>query len=132
LGITADVTGIFAAIFALFAWIQATLNHKYIKEAERLSNEKVSLVIRVRGGNDEIRLPSKIRRADLNRQEILGRIGMIPMKEPQVRFALKYLNDSEFFDQLDKIHSGTDSVEIIVYCDDEELNQFDRNTTTAG
>ncbi len=71
-----------------------------------------------------------MRRAEFTRAEILGRIGMIPIKtaliqKGQKRFRIKYLNNPEFLQQIDEIQEDGKQTELRIRCDQDELNQFD-------
>jgi hypothetical protein len=70
-------------------------------------------------------LPIELRRAELTRAEILGRIGMIPMKEKGKRFSLEYLNTSKFLRRINEIIEGHGDSDLVIPCTEEELNQFD-------
>ncbi|MBK9051456.1 MAG: hypothetical protein IPL78_11230 [Chloroflexi bacterium] len=71
--------GILGAVFALLAWRQARqIREDHLKEQLR-QNQMVQ--IRLQHGKQSYDLPVlQLRRGELTRAEVLGRIGMIPMK----------------------------------------------------
>ncbi len=67
----------------------------------------------------------ELRRAELTRAEILGRLGMIPMKTKGSRFSLSYLNKPEFLAQINQIMDGSGDAVLTIPCTQEEFEQFD-------
>ena len=66
----------------------------------------------------------ELRRAELTRSEVLGRIGMIPMKEKGRRFTLEYLNQPDFLRKINIIAKSSEDDILTVPCTAEELAQF--------
>lgn len=75
----ADIIGIAGALFALFAWQQARQIRKEQKQEATRQSKVVKVTLQY--GKEKSELPVQLRRAELFRAEILGRIGMIPMKK---------------------------------------------------
>lgn len=71
------------------------------------------------------RLPSDLRRSDLTRAELFGRIGAIPRKEPSDNYRIDHLLSRIFYDDLIKAQTNEGAYEIIIPCDDSEILQFD-------
>lgn len=63
-------------------------------------------------------------RRDTARAEVLGRLGMLPMKKPGARFSLGNLNSPTFMAQLDAVALGNSNV-ITITATADEINQFD-------
>jgi hypothetical protein len=61
----------------------------------------------------------------VTRAEVLGRIGMIPMKQKGQRFSLKYLSKPDFLKQINQIAAGKGENVLTISCNKEELEQFD-------
>ena len=119
----ADSLGIFGAIFACFAWIQARqLRREYHREQHR-QNKKVMVILQ--NGADRLELPVELRRAELTRAEILGRLGMIPMKERGTRFSLGYVHTPEFLRQVNHIMANDGDAILTIPCKEDEFEQFD-------
>ncbi len=70
-------------------------------------------------------LPGELRRADLARAELLGYIGMVPMKEKGKRFSINYVNTPEFFQELRKAQTSKGNYTIDILCTNDEYDQFD-------
>lgn len=65
-----------------------------------------------------------MRRRDLTRAEILGRLGMVPMKQPGKRFAIRHLATPEFIRAINEVVDRKTS-ELVIPCSQEEFDQFD-------
>jgi len=73
-------------------------------------------------------LPVIVRRLELTRAEILGRIGMIPVKnttQGDSRFGIKYINSPEFFKQIEQILESDGDTPLSIPLTEEEYNHFD-------
>lgn len=124
LGLSADIIGIAGAVFAFFAWRRTKrLSEKLEKEKQRLSR-KVTVVLN--HGQEKIELPVQLRRAELTRAEILGWLGMLPLKNKGGRFSLDYLSTPGFFHQINQIAEGTGDSVLTISCTKEEFDQFER------
>ncbi|KAA3613940.1 MAG: hypothetical protein DWQ05_16840 [Calditrichaeota bacterium] len=124
-----DVFNVFAGMasiigtgFALGAWLKAREIDKKMKAKEERLNRKITVALQVGGKTYD--LPFKFRRAEFTRAEILGRIGMIPTKNPKQRFELTYTNTSKFLERVNQINDeGGESI-FVIPCSDEEFDQF--------
>jgi hypothetical protein len=123
LSLLADVIGILGGIFALFAWLQSREVSKQLAAERHRKDKKIRVVLSY--GGDELELPVEIRRADFTRAEILGRLGMIPMKEKGQRFVLTHLNTPEFLRRINEIADGSEASTLSIPCTREEFKQFD-------
>jgi hypothetical protein len=123
-----DIIGVLGGIFAFLAWIQTLRLRMYqIAERERL-NSMIRVVLQYEDKKYE--LPFPLRRSEFTRAELLGRLGMIPIKndeneKEQKRFSLAYLNSKEFFEQMNRIVQGEGDALLVVPCEWKEFNQFD-------
>ena len=115
--------GLFSALFSLLAWLKARRIQKD-QQAEKARQSK-SITVTLQYGGKKIELPVELRRAELTRAEVLGRLGMIPMKNKANRFALSYLNTPEFFKQVHQIMDANDHGVLTIPCNKEEFEQFD-------
>ena len=124
-GFIADVLSVLGAVFAFFAWLQAKINSKQMtKEKERM-NRQIKVILRLAESQRQIVLPVHLRRHELTRAELLGRIGMIPRKNKSEFFILSYLNSSSFFDELNRIQTSDKEENLVIPCSLGELEQFD-------
>ena len=119
----ADVVGVAGAIFSLLAWLKAKRIKEELDKEKARQNKKVRVILQY-GGSQAIELPVALRRAELARAEILGRLGMIPTKGGN-RFSLAYLNKPEFLQLIDQISEGTKEGTLVIPCTKEEIDQFD-------
>jgi hypothetical protein len=122
LGYVADVIGILSALFALLAWLSSRRLRKEIEQEKARQNKRIRVVLRY--GSESLELPVELRRKEFTRAEVLGRLGMIPMKDKGKRFSLNYLGDQEFLKQLNKIREGEGDSILIIPCNQEEFEQF--------
>ena len=119
----ADIIGILGAVFALSAWIQTRKIREELETERRRQGKRVKVILQC--GADRLELPVELRRAELTRAEILGRIGMIPMKKKGERFSLGYLNTPEFLRQINLIIASHDDALLTIPCKEEEFEQFE-------
>ena len=113
---------ILAAFFSLLAWLKARRIQKDLQTETARQSKTVSVTLQ--HGGRKIELPVELRRADFTRPEILGRLGMIPMKTKGSRFSLSYLNTSEFLKQINQIMDGHGDAVLTIPCTEEEFEQF--------
>ncbi len=123
LSTAADSVGVLGAVFALFAWLQTRQLRRSLQQEEKRQNKTVAVVLQ--NGADRHQLPVKLRRSEFNRGEILGRIGMIPTKNPKERFKIGFTNTPDFLRQINEIIDGDDDAVLIIPCKEDELAQFD-------
>lgn len=105
------------ALEVLMKELQDILAHQQLQLRSKV-------IITLTSEKESRQLPVELSRADLNRAEIIGRIGIFT--SPNMRFSLKYLNTSEFLKRINEIkadQSGGDVV-LTIPCTDEEINQF--------
>jgi hypothetical protein len=123
-----DIIGVLGGMFAFLAWIQTLRLRRYqIAERERL-NSMIRVVLQYEDKKYE--LPFPMRRSEFTRAELLGRLGMIPIKndeneKEQKRFSLAYLNSREFFEKMNRIVQGEGDALLVVPCEWKEFNQFE-------
>ena len=119
----ADSIGILGAIFALFAWLKARQIQQEFQAEQQRQNRKITVILNY--GPKPLELPVQIRRVELTRAEILGRIGMLPMKNPGARFSLGYINKPDFLQRIYEITGSTGDTILTIPCTKEEFEQFD-------
>jgi len=119
LAVSADIVGLISAVAAVIAAIKANqINRKLEIERER-GDQQIEIILQ--NGRNTIDLPSPIRRKDLSRAELLGRIGMI---KPEKRFQLESLNTEKFFKDLDAVVNSSDQKILTISLTDSDYNQF--------
>jgi len=93
-----------------------------IDRALAQQNEKIAVVLCC--GSEKIELSVELRRAECTRAEILGRVGMIPMKEKGQRFTIKHPNMKSFLEEVNRISESKDDGTLYIECSKEDLEQF--------
>lgn len=118
-----DFLGLLGVVFSLLAWLQARQLDKKIEHEKQRQNKRITVILT--SGKREIKLPVGLRRAEFTRSEILGWIGMLPMKDKGKRFSLEFLNKPEFFRRINEIISAEGDTTLVIPCEEQELDQFD-------
>ncbi len=99
---------------------------KSVKDELQGIKDEITILLRTEKGEGEIELPAKIRRRDFTRAEVLGRIGMVPLKDPKENgFRIAYTNAPEFIENIHAIYESEGNAQLIITCTREELEQFD-------
>lgn len=118
----ADVIGILGAIFALFAWLKSLQIQRELRREQQRLRQQIKVVLSY--GPQTLALPVHIRRSELTRAEVLGRIGMLPMQTPGARFSLGATSTPEFLRRLDEIVDADGDTTLTIPCTKEEFEQF--------
>ncbi len=124
-GFYADVIGIFGAAFALLAWVWALRNMWRAKKEKKRLSQKIPVVLKSRYSKRSLELPVHFRRKEFSREELMGRIGMIPMKNKGDRFSIRYTHDPAFFEEINRVKDSAVQESFYIQCSDEEISQFD-------
>jgi hypothetical protein len=119
---SADIIGIISAILAAIFSIKTNVELKH--EKLRLNGK---IQVQLKQGDNIYNLPTIIQRAELSRAEVLGRLGMIPMKagSKQPRFSIDAVSSTLFVQEIDKIKNGTGDATLIILCTQNEFKQFE-------
>jgi len=123
-GIIGTIFGIVGTVFSLLAWRKSRQVEEFLEREKLRLNEKIRIILT--NGKEELHLP-EVRRQIFTRSEIQGRLGTIPMKNKGDRYAIEYVNNPEYYQQIDRIAESsneTDSAALIIKCTDAELAQF--------
>ena len=92
--------------------------------AQRRQTEPVRVQLRLQADGRSVELPVHMRRKDITRAELLGRLGMLPMKQKGARFSLRALSTPSFMEAVNEVAEGNTSV-LVIPASQEELDQFD-------
>ncbi|MDD2466499.1 MAG: hypothetical protein PHI97_21085 [Desulfobulbus sp.] len=120
--LTSGLASIFGTILTGFTFYKAMKIENELQQEKQRKMKKVSVVLQCE--NNSFQLPGSILRVDLTRAEVLGHLGMIPMKSPKERFSIGYLNGSHFFSQIHEISAGKEDAVLKISCNKEEWSQF--------
>lgn len=125
LGTLSDLFGVAGALFALAAWVQSRRLRDDIRREQARQEQPIQIRLRLQGeANRSIVLPITLKRRELTRAELLGRLGMIPMREPGKRFSLVHLSTPEFLAQIGEAQDATSAYIITIPCTSTEFEQF--------
>jgi hypothetical protein len=111
-------------VFALLAWFNTIRIRRDQRREQQRLDEKVRLRLSNREETRLIDLPGAMRRAEVTRAEVLGWIGMLPMKVKGKRYEIAYINEADFLDQLSQVQTGRGETLLRIYCSSQELAQF--------
>lgn len=101
------------------------LNRYSQLEGDHSNEQKQKVHVIVSHGSEKIELPVKLRLSELSRAELLGRIGMMPLKQKRERFSIKHLGSPEFLEQINQAADADGHSTIVIPCTKEEFDQFD-------
>lgn len=121
----ADLIGILIAIGSLVTAIKVRNFQKH--EKERLDQKiTIRLVHKDESGNVQsfLDIPGKMRREEMTRGEVLGWIGMLPMRSKGARFTIASLSTKEFLEKMNEIQAAYGDRLFEIDCTEEELMQF--------
>lgn len=118
--------GIISAMIAAWnAWkLRRETKHEWGK-----ANEPIRVMLRPTSdhGAKEYILPVELPRGALTRSEVLGLIGMIPMKNKGNRFQVGFFNTKGFSDELSRLRDAEGEFDLVIPCLPEEIEQFNVN-----
>lgn len=112
------VAAFIAMVFSFWGWFNQ-------KRKERRDNTLIYIRLRCNEPLVTITLQGQIRRKDLTRAEVLGLLGMLPMKTKGQRYELAELNRHVFFGKLEDAQINGAVNEVVILITREELHQFD-------
>ncbi len=92
--------------------------------AQKRQEESVVVALRLEGGEGTISLPLEMLRRDVSRAELLGRIGMLPMRQKGVRFSIRALATPAFMRAVNEVVEGRTST-LVIPATSGEIEQFD-------
>ena len=124
LEIVGNVSNFFGVLGGVIAAVASTATWFSNRRANRLAQEAVKVLLRVGEGGRQVALPLEIIRRDLSRAELLGRIGMLPMKKAGSRFALREIGTPATMRAVNSVLKGETSV-LVIPATAEEIDQFD-------
>lgn len=126
-GFIADVLSVLGALFAFFGWLSLKINNRNNKRENTRLNKSIDIILKNTEDAREIIAPFRLRRKDMTRSEILGVIGMIPLKDhlKNQRFShIEYLQTSDFWRDVEKVKDSAKDEKIIIPCSQTEFDQF--------
>lgn len=94
------------------------------RRERRRGLEEVRVTLHLGGEEGEIVLPLFLLRRDVSRAELLGRIGMLPMRQPGQRFTLSRIGSPEVIRGINSVARG-EADTLRIPATREEVEQFD-------
>jgi hypothetical protein len=126
-GVVGTIFGLIGLYFSWNAWNESKQAKKLLEEEILRSNEKIRIFLT--DGKNTQELPS-LRRQDVTRSEIQGRLGTIPMKKKGTRYSIEYVSSADFIKQIDKIAEESGQGTLMINCSTVEFNQFKFDSIT--
>jgi uncharacterized membrane protein len=97
--------GLWGVYITWKAWNKTQKIEKFLEDEKARNNETVELFLT--DGKAEYELKPPLRRREIIRNEIQGRLGTIPLKNKKEKFyRIAYINNPDFYEQLDAISNG--------------------------
>lgn len=124
-GLIGTIAGIIGLIFAYLAFSESRKTKRLIEKENERKGEQVKFVLT--DGKSFVEMPF-LRRQEVTRAEIQGRLGTIPMKKRGGRYSVEYTNTLDYYKQIDRVidgsHESGDTV-LEINCSAKEFEQFD-------
>jgi hypothetical protein len=122
IGLADALTGLATLVVAALSWIAARRQVSKL-EAEAARSRRPIKVFLTREG-EKRELPLFFRAIEVTRAEMLGRMGMMPMKDAGKRFTFGFFSQPDFLRGLNEIQDG-DGDELLIPVSEIEMSQFD-------
>lgn len=132
LSFVADLVSIIGIIFTIWQLFKTRADTQRIQqelEYERSRNKRTITIILEYVPELENELPRRnvlpftLRRSELTRAEVLGRLSMAQVNQSG-RFDLKYLQDKKFLDRINQIADGDGDDALVIPVNREEFDRF--------
>jgi hypothetical protein len=125
LSLVSDLLSLTSAVFAAAAWMQVRASRRAVEaEAER-QRAIISFALWSDETQSSTMLPMTLRRSDLSRAEVLGVLGMVPMRQKGARFSLKYVGTPAFLAALNAAKDDSTPMLFRIPATQAEIEQFD-------
>lgn len=119
-----DFIGLFANVAGAVSGVAAFLGVlRLLREQARL-DDRVSVVLKLEAEESVVVLPLEMLRRDVSRAELLGRIGMLPMRQKGARFSIRAMSTPAFMQTVNAVVEGTTDT-LVIPVTRQELEQFE-------
>jgi hypothetical protein len=123
--IVANLASLVGLVVSIMAWWKIVKVDKDLARERKRLAQGVKVVLKWgETQNDRLELPS-ISRGDLTRAELLGLIGMMPLRNPTERFAIAYISSPQFFSALKTAQRSDGEASLELSCEQNEIERFD-------
>ncbi len=121
------ILGILSTFFAFMAAIFSGWQRYSASQEKKRLNQEVFICLNNIEKDKSIAIPFALRRREITRSEVLGLIGMLPMKRELKgsRYEISYLSTSMFREELSRVQDSISSDTLCIECTQSELEQFD-------
>lgn len=121
--LSSGIVGLISAVAATGAWLRARALADDLAAERASENEVIGIVLDCEDGRTRS-LPVHLRRREFSRAEVLGRLGMMPMRSAGARFSLRFLATPQFLADLDRVQSVRGNDTLRIPCSIAEFEQF--------
>ena len=125
-GVIGTICGIIGMIVSIIVWIKSSKIENFLQKEKTRANESIKFILS--DGKEEHEIVPSLRRREVSRSEIQGRLGTIPRKDENSPFyKIKYTNKREYYEQIDKIINGSNEqgdTKLVIECTQQEFEQF--------
>lgn len=119
-----ETIGNFSNIAGAVSGIGAFIGVLRLLRTQARMGERVKVILQLDDGKQDVPLPLEMLRRDVSRSELLGRLGMLPMRERGARFSIRALSTPAFMRAVNQAVEGKASTLVIPVTKDE-LEQFE-------
>ncbi|MFH1235936.1 MAG: hypothetical protein V1685_03285 [Parcubacteria group bacterium] len=119
-----EVVGHVSNMAGAIGGIVAAIGVAKMLASQRKQAGKVEVRLVLPGEDRSVVLPLELLRRDVSRAELLGRIGMLPMRNKGARFSIRAFSTSAFMRALNEVVEGQTST-LQIPATSEELEQFE-------
>lgn len=127
IGLADAMTGLATLVVAALGWLSARRSQLEAEAVETRARRPIKFLLYAGDGpcgGNFMELPLHLRARECARAEVLGRIGMLPMKEVGKRFSITALSQGAFLEKLNAVQDGLTD-EVVIIGTESELGQFD-------
>jgi hypothetical protein len=108
--------------------LQEEQNRELLSEQENrnreISQQEINIVLVDKESKERFGLPIELSRGEFTRGEILGRIGMLPMRDAGSRFSIDVLGSQLFFRRINEVLANDQCRELEILCEKGEIEKF--------
>lgn len=119
-----EIIGHVSNVAGAIGGIVAAIGVLKVLAAQRRQAERVEVALRLVGEDQSVTLPLEMLRKDVSRAELLGRLGMLPMRQKGQRFSIQSLSTPAFMRAVNEVVEGNSSI-LVIHASREEFDQFD-------
>lgn len=118
-----DFIGLFANVAGAVSGVAAFLGVLRLLRVQARLDDRVSVVLKLEA-EERVVLPLEMLRRDVSRAELLGRIGMLPMRQKGARFSIRAMSTPAFMQTVNAVVEGTTDT-LVIPVTRQELEQFE-------